>query len=115
MSLRSVAALAAVLGVFGAASSPASAQHEAMPAISDTTTEKPPVINVASGPLSISMDRMGSGTTWIPDAVTLPSRHKMSGAWEVMAHGFVFGQYDNQSGRRGADQFGSLNWAMLMA
>jgi len=61
------------------------------------------------------MDRMGSGTTWIPDAVTLPSRHKMLGAWEVMAHGFVFGQYDNQSGRRGADQFGSLNWMMLMA
>ena len=71
--------------------------------------------DMVSGPLSRSMDRMGSGTTWIPDAVTLPSRHKMFGAWEVMAHGFVFGQYDNQSGRRGDDQFGSLNWTMLMA
>jgi hypothetical protein len=71
--------------------------------------------DMASGPLGLSMDRMGSGTTWIPDAVTLPSRHKTLGAWEVMAHGFVFGQYDYQSGRRGDDQFGSLNWTMLMA
>lgn len=68
-----------------------------------------------SGPLTLSMDRMGSGTTWIPDAVTLPSRHKVFGAWEVMAHGFVFGQYDHQSGKRGDDQVGSLNWTMLMA
>jgi hypothetical protein len=71
--------------------------------------------DMPSGPLSLSMDRMGSGTTWIPDAVTLPSRHKILGAWEVMAHGFVFGQYDHQSSRRGDDQLGSLNWAMLMA
>jgi len=108
MSLRSVAALAAVFAVFVAASTEASAQHEGqtMPGMGDTTKKKP---------VSLSMDRMGSGTTWIPDAVTLPSRHKMFGAWDVMAHGFVFGQYDNQSGRRGDDQLGSLNWAMLMA
>jgi hypothetical protein len=71
--------------------------------------------DMMSGPLSLSMDRMGSGTTWIPDAVTLPSRHRVFGAWEVMAHGFVFGQYDHQSGKRGDDQVGSLNWTMLMA
>jgi hypothetical protein len=71
--------------------------------------------DMMSGPLSLPMDRMGSGTTWIPDAVTLPSRHKIFGSWELMAHGFVFGQYDNQSGRRGDDQLGSLNWTMLMA
>ena len=33
----------------------------------------------------------------------------------LMLHGFAFGQYDWQQGPRGADQFGSLNWAMLMA
>ena len=32
-----------------------------------------------------------------------------------MGHGFVFAQYDHQSGKRGDNQFGSLNWAMLMA
>src|SRR5437667_3868767 len=67
------------------------------------------------GPLGISMERMGSGTTWIPDAVTLPSRRRMLGDWMFMAHGFVFGQYDHQSGERGEDQWGSLNWTMLMA
>jgi hypothetical protein len=67
------------------------------------------------GPAGVSMERMGSGTTWIPDAVTLPSRRRMLGDWMVMAHGFVFAQYDKQSGERGDDQFGSLNWTMLMA
>jgi hypothetical protein len=67
------------------------------------------------GVLGVPMDRMGSGTTWIPDAVSLPSHHAMAGAWTVMAHGFVFGQYDRQGGPRGNTQWGSLNWGMLMA
>ena len=67
------------------------------------------------GPLGVSMERMGSGTTWIPDAVTMPSRRTMMGSWMIMAHGFAFAQYDHQGGARGGDQFGSLNWAMLMA
>ena len=66
-------------------------------------------------PFGISMDRLGSGTTWIPDAVALPSRQFAAGSWNLMLHGFVFGQYITQSGPRGDDQFGSLNWAMLMA
>jgi hypothetical protein len=67
------------------------------------------------GPIGVSMERMGSGTTWIPDAVTLPSRKRMLGDWMIMAHVFVFAQYDKQTGERGDDQFGSLNWGMLMA
>src|SRR5687767_10151773 len=51
-----------------------------------------------AGPLGISMERMGSGTTWIPDAVILPSRHYMRGKWMLMLHGFAFAQYDRQSG-----------------
>ena len=61
------------------------------------------------------MDRMGSGTTWIPDAAPLPSRHFMAGDWEMMLHGFLFGEYISQGGPRGDDQLGSINWAMLMA
>jgi hypothetical protein len=68
-----------------------------------------------AGPLGISMERLGSGTTWIPDDVRLPSRHFMLGSWGVMLHGFVFGQYDYQAAPRGTDQWGSLNWAMAMA
>jgi hypothetical protein len=75
----------------------------------DTTTMS------MDGPLGISMERAGSGTTWIPDAVILPSRHFMTGAWMVMLHGFLFGQYDWQGGPRGESQWGSLNWAMVMA
>src|SRR5437763_14542780 len=66
-------------------------------------------------PLGISMNRMGSGTTWIPEAVSLPSRHFMAKRWEMMLHGFVFGQYNKQRTARGDDQFGSLNWGMFMA
>jgi hypothetical protein len=67
------------------------------------------------GPAGVSMERMGSGTTWIPDAVTMPSRNRMLHDWMIMTHGFLFAQYDRQSGERGDDQFGSLNWIMLMA
>ena len=72
-------------------------------------------MSMSGAPLGISMERMGSGTTWIPDAVTLPSRHFRSGSWDLMLHGFVFGQYNTQDGPRGDDQFGSLNWGMFMA
>lgn len=68
-----------------------------------------------SGPLGISMDRMGSGTTWIPDAVPLPSRHAMLRSWELMVHGFAFPEYGKTGGLRGTDQFSLLNWGMLMA
>ena len=61
------------------------------------------------------MERLGSGTTWIPDAVSMPSRLFDAGAWNFMLHGFVFGEYDKQGGARGSSQPGSINWAMLMA
>jgi hypothetical protein len=66
-------------------------------------------------PLGVSMDRAGSGTTWIPDAVALPSRHFMAGGWDMMLHGFAFGQNNAQGGPRGETQAGSLNWMMFMA
>ena len=72
-------------------------------------------VNKAGMPLGISMERMGSGTTWIPDAVTVPARHFTAGRWDLMLHGFVFAQYNTQDGPRGDDQFGSLNWGMFMA
>ena len=78
-------------------------------------TPMKPMAMMLNDPLGVSMERMGSGTTWIPDAVPLPARHVMSGSWLLMLHGFGFVQYDKQGGPRGDDQFGSLNWAMLMA
>ena len=70
---------------------------------------------MAPEPLGISMNRAGSGTTWVPDAVQLPYLQRMKGDWDFMVHGFVFGQYTDQGGPRGDSQFGSLNWGMLMA
>src|SRR5262249_22591044 len=72
-------------------------------------------VMMMTGPLGISTDRMGSGTTWIPDAVSLPMHHTMAGKWELMSHGTAFAQYNKQGGDRGSDQFGSMNWGMLMA
>ena len=84
------------------------AQH---PTMADTAMKT----GMVPEPLGVAMDRMGSGTTWIPDAVPLPSRHFTSDAWDMMLHGFVFGEYDKQGGPRGDSQFGSLNWGMFMA
>lgn len=82
-----------------------------MPGMSDTAM-KPGTV---PEPLGVSMDRMGSGTTWVPDAVPLPSRHFTADKWDMMLHGFAFGQYNDQGGPRGDSQFGSLNWGMFMA
>ena len=92
-------------------------------AIAQTTSSRDTVpmkgmamsMSMVPDPLDVSMDRLGSGTTWIPDAVSLPARRFNAGAWNLMLHGFAFGQYNTQSGARGSSQFGSLNWGMLMA
>jgi len=91
-------------------SKPMDSAHMGMPGMKPHSAE-----DMMVGPAGVSMERMGSGTTWIPDAVTLPSRNRMLHDWMIMTHGFVFAQYNHQSGERGDDQFGSLNWAMLMA
>ncbi len=72
-----------------------------------------------TGVLGIPADRNGSGTTWIPDAVSEPMAHFSSGGWDLMLHGFAFAQFDAQfdaqGGPRGASQLGVIDWAMLMA
>jgi len=71
---------------------------------------------VTPDPLGVTMDRMGSGTTWVPDAAPIPSVHFAApGNWDVTGHGFAFLYYDKQGGPRGGGQVGSLNWMMLMA
>lgn len=66
-------------------------------------------------PLGIPMTRMGSGTSWLPDASGMRAWHFTAGRWMLMVHGDAFLQYDSQDGPRGDDQIGSINWAMLMA
>ena len=66
-------------------------------------------------PFGIPMTRMGSGTSWLPDASPMRAYHFMPDGWTLMIHGDVDLYYDHQATVRGADQVGSTNWAMLMA
>lgn len=67
------------------------------------------------GPLGLSHERMGSGTTWLPDSSPMHATHQTWGDWTAMLHGVAFGQYDHQGSDRGASQLGIVDWEMLMA
>ena len=61
------------------------------------------------------MVREGSGTRWLPDTTPMYAIHWQRGPWQLMAHENAFVQFLHESGDRGADQFGSINWVMGMA
>src|SRR5712692_7647577 len=67
------------------------------------------------GPLGIPESRMGSGTSWLPDASPMHAAHMVLGDWTLMLHGNGFAQYDWQGGPRGSNQLGFVNWAMAAA
>ena len=62
-----------------------------------------------------SMARDGSGTSWQPDDSPMYAFHASRAGWQLMAHENLFVQYLHESGTRGADQGGSINWFMGMA
>jgi hypothetical protein len=55
-----------------------------------------------------------SGTGWQPAATPGHAWMKSVGAWEVMAHGVVFVDYNQQGGPRGEGKAESENWLMPM-
>ena len=59
--------------------------------------------------------REGSGTAWLPDKTPMYGILTKAGTWELMWHGNAFAQYLYESGDRGSDQAGSVNWIMGMA
>ncbi len=59
--------------------------------------------------------REASGTAWLPDETPMYGLEGTAGEWRLMGHGNVFVQYLNESGDRGSDQAGSINWVMGMA
>jgi hypothetical protein len=63
----------------------------------------------------MQMARGGSGTSWLPDATPMYAIHWQRGAWQLMAHENAFVQFLHESGDRGDDQAGSINWIMGMA
>jgi len=74
-----------------------------------------PPMEMQAGPLGIPETRMGSGTSWLPEASPLHAAHYVLGRWTLMLHGEGFLQYDRQGGSRGSQQLGSVNWAMAAA
>src|SRR6478736_6762301 len=68
-----------------------------------------------AGVLGIPHTRLGSGTSWQPEAAPHYGWHFLRGGWSLMIHGVAYAEYDRQLGARGDDQFGSINWGMLMA
>lgn len=56
----------------------------------------------------------GSGTGWQPAETPTHMWMKSVGAWDVMAHGVVFVDYNQQGGPRGEGKAESVNWLMLM-
>lgn len=57
---------------------------------------------------------VSSGTGWQPSAAPEPMWMKSLGAWDVMAHGVVFVDDNQQGGPRGEGKAESVNWQMLM-
>jgi hypothetical protein len=56
----------------------------------------------------------GSGTGWQPVSVPEHEWMGMRGGWELMAHGVIFTDYNQQGGPRGEGKAESVNWGMLM-
>src|SRR3989442_14784061 len=69
-------------------------------------------MEMQAGPLGIPETRMGSGTSWLPDASPMHATHHMLGGWTLMLHGKGFLQYDWQGASRGRSQLGVVNWGM---
>jgi len=57
---------------------------------------------------------VSSGTGWQPAAIVDHSWMKSVAGWDLMAHGVVFLDYNQQGGPRGEGKAESVNWAMLM-
>jgi hypothetical protein len=62
-----------------------------------------------------SMTREASGTSWQPEATPMPGLHFMRHDWTFMVHGFADVVYDRQGGKRGTEDWFSVNMLMLMA
>ncbi|MFZ0321811.1 MAG: hypothetical protein WAL56_21990 [Candidatus Sulfotelmatobacter sp.] len=56
----------------------------------------------------------GSGTAWQPPTVPGHEWMWMRGGWELMMHGVIFADYNQQGGPRGEGKAESVNWGMGM-
>jgi len=64
--------------------------------------------------LELPSTHEGSGTSWQPASVPSHSWMWMRGGWDLMTHGVIFIDYNQQGGPRGVGKAESVNWGMLM-
>ena len=79
----------------------------------DHSQHQPP--KAAATVVDLPHQREGSGTSWLPDETPMYVVHGEYRGWELMGHGSLFLQYLHETGDRGNEQVGSVNWAMGMA
>jgi hypothetical protein len=90
----------------------------AAPLVAQDTTSAHHMMMMQPGPLGLPMNRMGSGTSWLPDETPMHAEHAMAGGWQFMLHYLAFATYDHQESERnvdGATQFNGIDWFMGMA
>ena len=101
---------------------PAALAHDHHPVIEqaasqDTTTSG---MNMAGMDMDASPNgqlpspHAGSGTGWQPASAPGHEWMTMHGGWELMAHGVIFADYNQQGGPRGEGKAESMNWGMFM-
>jgi hypothetical protein len=82
-------------------------------------SHQPPVVDQHAGHDMSSMTmfpaRDASGTAWLPANSPMYAVHAAKGPWQLMFHGNAFAQFLYESGDRGSEQAGSINWIMAMA
>jgi hypothetical protein len=106
-----IASLAAVAPVRAQApSQPATAEQHQHPAATPAEEQEGHDM-----PMGMQLGREGSGTAWLPDSTPMYAIHWQRGPWQLMAHENAFVQFLHESGDRGDNQFGSINWMMGMA
>jgi hypothetical protein len=74
----------------------------------------PPADQSHSEPDWLPSPASNSGTEWQPAATSTPMWMKSIETWQLMAHGVVFVDYNQQGGPRGEGKAESVNWLMLM-
>ena len=88
-------------------------QKKNLPDTDKQGMDKPGMDMSQSAPDWIPSPHVSSGTGWQPAATVGHSWMKPVGAWDVMAHGVVFADYNQQGGPRGQGKAESVNWLML--
>ena len=104
-----------VLAVFSGAQDAGNAMDASGQNSSGQQMQNMPGMNMGTENLSfLPSPHASSGTGWQPASVPEHQWMTKAGGWDVMAHGAVFLDYNQQGGPRGAGKAESVNWLMFM-